>query len=294
MAIVTRSNPDARSWRMTMSRIGRSPTGISGLGSTVVYGRRRVPCPPARMIARRGMPVRVWQRRGSVRFAPVRVLMIEQGGRGGVTDYAEQLVLALAREGVTVELATRDRPRARPSCRGCASMRSSPTCGATSAPRRAARRLKLHWAYNAVGYLVGVARLLPAARRCRVVHFQGFRFPALTAFAMLAFRAVGARIVHTPHNTFERDDNDPATGRGWMEALPARVIVHSHADLDTLPERVRAKATVIPLGEYSAVAQTGGTPDRAACPAPRSASATTRSRCCCSVSCGSTRDSRTC
>ena len=45
--------PVRRSWRTTMSSTGRSPTGISGLGSTVVYGWRRVPSPPARTTARR-------------------------------------------------------------------------------------------------------------------------------------------------------------------------------------------------------------------------------------------------
>ncbi len=42
----------ACSWRTTMSSTGRSPIGISGLGRTVVYGRRRVPSPPARITAR--------------------------------------------------------------------------------------------------------------------------------------------------------------------------------------------------------------------------------------------------
>src|SRR3954468_7467943 len=44
--------------------MARSPIGISGFGSTVVYGARRVPLPPARMTARlfagvstRGRPV---------------------------------------------------------------------------------------------------------------------------------------------------------------------------------------------------------------------------------------------
>src|SRR5512132_1997745 len=32
--------------------MGRSATGISGFGRTVVYGRRRVPFPPARITAR--------------------------------------------------------------------------------------------------------------------------------------------------------------------------------------------------------------------------------------------------
>src|SRR5690349_16356843 len=34
-----------------MSRIGLSPTGMSGLGRIVVYGASRVPRPPARMTA---------------------------------------------------------------------------------------------------------------------------------------------------------------------------------------------------------------------------------------------------
>src|SRR5512132_2437780 len=43
--------PDVWSRRRMCSRIGRSPTGTSGLGNTVVYGCSRVPSPPARMTA---------------------------------------------------------------------------------------------------------------------------------------------------------------------------------------------------------------------------------------------------
>src|SRR3954454_15391228 len=44
---------------MMCSRIGRSPTGTSGLGVIVVYGRSRVPSPPARMTALIGVLRRV-------------------------------------------------------------------------------------------------------------------------------------------------------------------------------------------------------------------------------------------
>src|SRR4051794_9103431 len=37
--------------RMLCSSTGRSPIGTSGLGITVVYGRKRVPRPPARITA---------------------------------------------------------------------------------------------------------------------------------------------------------------------------------------------------------------------------------------------------
>src|SRR5438128_101748 len=48
---MTSVTPARLSWRRMISRIGSSPTGINGLGITVVYGRRRVPLPPARMTA---------------------------------------------------------------------------------------------------------------------------------------------------------------------------------------------------------------------------------------------------
>jgi glycosyltransferase involved in cell wall biosynthesis len=193
----------------------------------------------------------------------VRVLIMEQGGRGGVTDYAEQLVIALAGEGVDVELGTAT-DNLYPPMPGVHVLPVFPYLRATNALNRALRRVKLHWIYNAVGYLLAVARLLPTARRCRVVHMQGYHFPPLTITAMLAYRAVGARIVHTPHNTFDRHQ-DVGLGRRLMEQLPVQVIVHTQADMERLPAAVRAKATVIPHGEYGALARSGGTPDRAQC-----------------------------
>ena len=48
----TWTNPQSASRWMISSSTGRSPTGTSGFGSTIVYGRRRVPRPPARITAR--------------------------------------------------------------------------------------------------------------------------------------------------------------------------------------------------------------------------------------------------
>ena len=45
-------NPDETNCLIMTSRIGNSPIGINGLGKTTVYGRSRVPLPPARMTAR--------------------------------------------------------------------------------------------------------------------------------------------------------------------------------------------------------------------------------------------------
>src|SRR5689334_12056875 len=51
-AIVMRRNPSSASCRTITSRIGLSPSGISGFGNVTVYGRRRVPRPPASTTAR--------------------------------------------------------------------------------------------------------------------------------------------------------------------------------------------------------------------------------------------------
>src|SRR5215204_2256119 len=45
--MLIRATCAAASWRRITSIIGRSESGISGFGRTVVYGSRRVPRPPA-------------------------------------------------------------------------------------------------------------------------------------------------------------------------------------------------------------------------------------------------------
>src|SRR5881628_67586 len=54
-ASVIRVTPAATSWRTTISRIGISPTGTNGFGNAVVYGANRVPLPPAKITARKGV-----------------------------------------------------------------------------------------------------------------------------------------------------------------------------------------------------------------------------------------------
>src|SRR3954468_14054996 len=49
--IVISETPSRMSWRMRTSRIGRSLSGMSGFGRTVVYGARRGPRPPAMITA---------------------------------------------------------------------------------------------------------------------------------------------------------------------------------------------------------------------------------------------------
>lgn len=191
----------------------------------------------------------------------MRVLVIEQGGRGGVADYTEQLVAALAEAGLEVELATALDHRYGP-LPGVRVVPVFPYLRGGSPLRDLARRLRLQRLTNAAGYYAAVLRLLGRARRADVVHVQGGHFPPLVALALATLAAAGARIVHTPHNTFQR-------GRPWTRSFalagrfPVRVIVHAEADLAALDPAVRAKAVVVPHGEYGALASRAALPSRA-------------------------------
>ena len=72
-----RGRPQACSRRRMCSRIGRSPTGTSGFGRIVVYGRSRVPSPPARITALIGATLHLAEELGDAR-----VLLRDDGERG--------------------------------------------------------------------------------------------------------------------------------------------------------------------------------------------------------------------
>jgi glycosyltransferase involved in cell wall biosynthesis len=174
------------------------------------------------------------------------VLIIEQGGRGGVADYTGRLADALAARGLTVRVAT------------CSDHLYRPAPGIDIIPvftylrdgspvGRLVRRAKLGRIGNGLLFLATLPRLCRLARRHAVVHVQGWEHPSIGVLAMLALRASGARIVYTAHNTFKR------TRFGSMRVYPplARVtIVHTEADRANLSRPVR----VIAHGHYGDVA----------------------------------------
>jgi glycosyltransferase involved in cell wall biosynthesis len=198
---------------------------------------------------------------GCSRCTGPRVLLVEQGGRGGVADYTEALAEGLARLGWRVGCATAvdHRYAAAPGVRF---HRLFVYVRARGPLSRAARRLRLSRPINGLAYLMVLPWLAVLARRADVVHVQGGEWPPLSAVTALVLRAAGRPPVYTPHNTFDRGH---AYGR-WHRAqyrLAARVIVHAQADRPALPAGTRAKAAVIPHGEYGALASRGGRADRA-------------------------------
>ncbi len=188
-----------------------------------------------------------------------RLLMIEQGGRGGVADYTGELVAALAAEGWQVTLATAADHRygeiPEVSVRGVFHYtRGDSRLG------RAVRDRGLGRAANGLRFLAALPGLALLAARADVVHTQGWETPQIGVPALITLRATGRPVVQTTHGMFDR----ATTSRGARHAarrltarLTARTIVHTQADLERLPDAFAGRAVVIPHGEYGGLATRG-------------------------------------
>jgi len=195
---------------------------------------------------------------------PRRLLMIEQGGRGGVADYTAELVRALAQSGWTVDLATADDHLYAP-IPGVVVHPVFHYVRGHSALARALRGRGLGPVLNGVRFLLAVPRLTLLARRADVAHTQGWELPELGLAALVSLRLVGTPVVQTMHGIVERSGRLLRTRRLITRAsarLTARTIVHTQADLAQLAPPVRRRTAVIPHGEYGGLARTGGNAER--------------------------------
>ncbi|HXE44378.1 MAG TPA: glycosyltransferase family 4 protein [Conexibacter sp.] len=186
----------------------------------------------------------------------MRVLLVEEGGVGGVADYTAELAAALARTGCTVDVATA-RDHRYPPAPGVALHALFPYVRGRTALGRAIRRARASKAVNGVTHLAANAPLLALARAADVVHVQGGEWPPLGAAQALALRAVGRPFVWTPHNTFERGERAYARSRALTDRCAARLVIHAEHDRAALPPATAAKAVAIPHGEYGGLARRG-------------------------------------
>jgi len=185
-----------------------------------------------------------------------RVLLVEEGGVGGVADYTAELAAALARAGCGVDVATA-RDHAYPPAPGVTTHALFPYVRGRTALGRAIRRARLSKAVNGVTHLAANAPLLALARRADVVHMQGGEWPPLGAVQALLLRAARRPFVWTPHNTFERGERAYARSRALTDRCAARLVIHAEHDRGALPPATAAKAVVIPHGEYGGLARRG-------------------------------------
>jgi glycosyltransferase involved in cell wall biosynthesis len=195
------------------------------------------------------------------------VLLIEEGGRGGVADYTAELAGALAGIGWRVTVATAcDHlypPRSGVEVRGVFPYVRPSRIG------RVIRRLRLSKVVNGAAHLAATVVLLPRIVGSDLVHVQGGEWPPLSLVQVLLVRACGRPAVWTPHNTFERGAHEHATSRRLLCRFAGAVVLHAESDRHALPPRSAARSVVIPHGEYGSIGRRGpGTPSAAGPPSP--------------------------
>jgi glycosyltransferase involved in cell wall biosynthesis len=178
------------------------------------------------------------------------VLIVEQGGRGGVADYTGFLAAALAGLGIPVTIATANDHLFR-TAPGVRIVGVFAYVRGHSAPARLVRRAGLGPVANGLRFLAAMPRLLALSRRHAVTHMQGWEAASLGLIATLLLRASGAKLVWTAHNTFERRSRRLDSAR-ILPVLSRETIVHTEADRD----RVSRPPTVIPHGHYGGIAAT--------------------------------------
>ena len=186
--------------------------------------------------------------------------MIEQGGRGGVADYTAELTRALSAAGWQVRLATAEDHRYRPAPGVSVHGVFHYVRGHTRLAQRV-RRCGLGPLANGVRFLLAIPRLVRLSRQADIVHSQGWEFAPLGLLAIACLRLTRTPVVQTSHNTFERGRPRDRTHRA-LARLMARTIVHTQADLARIPPQAATRVAVIPHGEYSSLARTGGDADR--------------------------------
>lgn len=131
------------------------------------------------------------------------VLLVEQGGRGGVADYTNCLANAVAERGIPITIATAEDHLYVPGP-GVRIATPFAYVRGHSPAARLARRLRLGPVLNGLRFLLALPQLFRLARGKAVVHTQGWERTSLGLVALLVLRASGAAGVYTAHNTFER------------------------------------------------------------------------------------------
>ena len=185
-----------------------------------------------------------------------RVLVVEQGGRGGVADYTAELTRALAAQGWQVTLATADDHLFQPTP-GVEVRRVFHYVRGHDQVAQAVRRTGLGPIVNSLRFLAAIPRLLRLARHADVIHTEGWEYAPLGVIAVAALRLARVPIVQTSHNTFERGRSLDRS-HAWLARLTSHTIVHTEADLARVPSTAAGRVSVIPHGEYGGLARAGG------------------------------------
>lgn len=187
---------------------------------------------------------------------PGRVLLVEEVGLGGITDYTNELAQALAQAGWAVHLATgRDHDAA--AMTNVTVHRVFPYLRRQSWFGKLAHRLRLARLINGATHLGAYLLVARLARRCDIAHVQGEEWPPLAATLMLLLRSSGRAVIYTPHNTFDRGERSYPRAHWLIRRCATKIVVHSEYDRRVLSASQVRKAVVIAHGEYGGLARRG-------------------------------------
>ncbi len=197
------------------------------------------------------------------------VLLVEEGGVGGVADYTAELAAALASIGWRVEIATATDHRY-PGDAGVCVHRLFPYVRAGGRLPALLRRARLSRMINGLTHLAAQLPMLRIARRCDLVHVQGGEWPPLGLVQALLLRMVRVPFVWTPHNTFDRGNVSHVRVREAIARYASAIVLHADSDLQAVSDAVRGRTTIIPHGQYGGLGRRDGEARRRQLPAPDS------------------------
>ncbi len=187
---------------------------------------------------------------------PRRLLLVEEGGIGGVANYTAELASAVAQAGWDVHLATGSDhdPTTTPGVHVHPLFRY--VRGRTRLGRMV-RGLRLARPINGAMHLAAGIAVARMARHYDIVHVQGEEWPPLGAAQAVMLRAASRPVIYTPHNTFDRSARSYPRSHAIIRRCAATIVVHSEYDRSLLPIGLAPKTVVIPHGEYGNLARRG-------------------------------------
>lgn len=180
-----------------------------------------------------------------------KVLIIEQGGSGGVCHYTFELANAIERNGYQVGLFTSEDYELKTKEYEFKLFNNIKWCRNSYL-----KKMQLNKIINVIYYLLSLLSLvkLIIKEKYEVIHIQGLYFLPLNILTVLILKILKVKIIFTPHNTFPRYNNKKQNYFfKLMFKFSNKIVVHSQFDLERLEKFYKVdnrKIVVIPHGNY--------------------------------------------
>ncbi|MEI2401378.1 glycosyltransferase family 4 protein [Niallia taxi] len=180
-----------------------------------------------------------------------KILVIEQGGNGGVCHYTYELINALSENEVSVGLFTSNDYELIDSPRNFQLYNKI-----YWSRNKVLKKLKINKVLNILYYLISLFSLYKIIKKEKynTVHIQGLYFLPLNVLTLRIAKMMKCKIIFTPHNTFPRYNKEYLNNYfQLMFRYSNKIIVHSEFDFNRLVNSYKInekKISVIPHGNF--------------------------------------------